>query len=72
MNKNITINNEEFYVNNDEFNTIIFSDEFNNLNILENLGLQERIISLLKELSTITNFNLKMIQTIKPLEEVLL
>ena len=63
MNKNIIINNEEFYVNNDEFNTIIVSDEFNNLNILENLGLQERIISLLKELSTITNFNLKMIQT---------
>jgi hypothetical protein len=63
MNKKININNEEFYVNNDEFNTIIVSDEFNNLNILENLGHQERIISLLKELSTITNFNLKMIQT---------
>lgn len=63
MNKKININNEEFYVNNDEFNTIIVSDEFNNLNILENLGLQERVISLLKELSTITNFNLKMIQT---------
>ena len=63
MNKKININNEEFYVNNDEFNRIIVSNEFNNLNILENLGFQERIISLLKELSTITNFNLKMIQT---------
>lgn len=63
MNKKININNEEFFVNNDEFNTIIVSDEFNKLNILENLGFQERIISLLTELSSITKLNLKMIET---------
>ena len=61
MSKNITINKEEFKVLNDEFNKV-HHNEFNNLNILSNLGLYERIVSLIKELSFLfTKPNIHMI-----------
>jgi len=50
MSKIIKINKEDFKVSNEEFNNVPH-DEFNNLNILDSLGLFERMISLLKELS---------------------
>jgi len=50
MSKIIKINKEEFKVNDDEFNKVPH-DEFNNLNIIDSLGLFERMISLLKEIS---------------------
>ena len=53
MNKKITIYGEEFYVNKTEFNKKPH-DEFNNLNILDSLDEQERLISLLKELGNLT------------------
>jgi hypothetical protein len=50
--KKITINKKhEYYVNENEFN-LVYNQEFNNLRILDKLGEMERIISLLKELST--------------------
>ena len=49
MNKFVIINKEEFKVNNDEFNNIKH-EEFNNLNIIESLGLFERLTSFLIEL----------------------
>ena len=58
-----TINKENFYVNEDEF-VKVPHDEFNNLIILDSLGMQERIISLLKEISYLQfNFKLKCINT---------
>ena len=53
MNEKITIYNEDFCVNKDEFNKKPH-DEFNNLNILNSLGEQERLISLLKELGKLS------------------
>jgi len=50
MSKKIDINSEPFIVNENEY-CQKYHDEFNNLNILENLGEHERIISLLNELS---------------------
>jgi hypothetical protein len=52
MNKNVIINKFEYKVERDEFNRIIHS-EFNNLHILENLGLYEILISLIRELKLI-------------------
>ena len=59
MNKTtVIVNKKEFYVNDDEF-VKVPHDEFNNLNILDSLGIQERIVSLLHEISYLGNFNLK-------------
>ena len=52
MNKIIQINKEDFKVATDEFKKVPHS-EFNNLNIFDSLGLFERLVSLLKELSLI-------------------
>lgn len=49
-NKIVSINKKLFQVNNDEYNKVIHN-EYNNLNILDQLGFHERQISLLKELS---------------------
>ena len=54
------INKEEFFVEENEF-VQVPHDEFNNLIILESLGIQERIISLLKEIALIGDFKLKCI-----------
>jgi hypothetical protein len=55
----IKINKQDFYVNEDEFFKVQH-DEFNNLNILDSLGIQERIVSLLTEISYLKfNFKLK-------------
>ena len=54
MTKIVSINKENFRVNNNEFNSIPHQ-EFNNLNILDSLSELERIISLLKDISTILN-----------------
>ena len=62
MSKRISINKEDFIVNDDEFNMIPHA-EFNNLNILDSLGTQERLVSLLKEISKLGDFNLKCINT---------
>jgi len=60
MNKKVTINNQSFRVNNDEYNKID-NKEYSNLNILDQLGFHERLISLLRELSNLyTNSTLKM------------
>jgi tetratricopeptide (TPR) repeat protein len=58
----IKINKQNFYVNEDEF-VKVPHNEFNNLNILDSLGIQERIVSLLKEISYLGNFKLKCINT---------
>jgi hypothetical protein len=59
----IKINKQDFYVNEDEFFKVQH-DEFNNLNILDSLGIQERIVSLLTEISYLKfNFKLKCINT---------
>lgn len=50
MNKLITINKDEFKVKEKEFKKLPH-EEFNNLNIYDSLGLFERIISLINELS---------------------
>lgn len=50
MNISVELNKQTFHVNSNEFNTIIHN-EYNNLRIRENLGLYERIIALLKDLS---------------------
>jgi len=50
MNISVELNKKTFHVNSNEFNTIIHN-EYNNLRIRENLGLYERIIALLKDLS---------------------
>jgi len=50
MSKSISINKENFIVNENEFN-VIPHEEFNNLRILDSLGEQERIVSLLTEMS---------------------
>lgn len=50
MNKDILINNQKYKVKNNEFNQL-FHKEYNNLNILENLGLFEKLISLVRELT---------------------
>lgn len=54
MSKTITINKENFKVDQNDFNTIPHK-EFNNLNILDSLGQLERMISFLKELSLLLN-----------------
>jgi len=54
MTKTITINKENFKVDEKDFNTIPHS-EFNNLNILDSLGQLERLISFLKEVSLLLN-----------------
>ena len=62
MTTKILINrDEEYFVEENEFNYVFQHEEFNNLRILESLDIQERIISLLQEISKIddTNFNLK-------------
>ena len=52
LNKDITINNEIFRVNENEY-TKINHVEYCNLRILESLGFHERLISLLTEISSI-------------------
>ena len=52
----IKINKQDFYVNEDEF-VKVPHDEFNNLNILDSLGIQERIVSLLTEISYLNKPN---------------
>lgn len=47
-----SINKENFFVEENEFVNIVH-EEFNNLNILNNLGMMERIISFIKELSDV-------------------
>ena len=54
MNKDIIINNKKYKVQNDEFNKIVI-EEFCNLNIIKNLDIFERLISLIKELTLIFN-----------------
>ena len=54
MTKIVSINKENFKVNNNEFNSIPHQ-EFNNLNILDSLSELERIISLLKDIALILN-----------------
>ena len=54
--KDISINKQIFRVNNDEYKKV-YHEEYNNLNILDQLGFQERQISLLKELSKLYNKN---------------
>jgi len=46
----VVINGKEYKVGNGEFNKINHT-KFNNLNIIENVGLFERLISLMIELS---------------------
>lgn len=50
------INDEEYYVNKNEFDRIL-KDKYENLNILKNLGECERLIGLFKELSFLSNKN---------------
>ena len=50
----VTINKENFIVFENEF-TKIPHTEFNNLNILESLGLFERLVSLINELNCLDN-----------------
>ena len=50
----ININKKKFHVNENEFNKVILSG-FENLHILENLGLFERLISLIIELKDTSN-----------------
>ena len=50
--KDVIVNNEIFRVNDDEFNTLKH-EEYEVLQILENLGKFEKIISLLSELISI-------------------
>jgi tetratricopeptide (TPR) repeat protein len=50
--KDISINNEMFRVNEDEYNKINHA-EYSNLRILDSLGFHERLISLLTEISSI-------------------
>ena len=52
LKKNITVNSEPFNVNENEY-LQKYNEEFNNLNILENLGVHERLISLLNEVSSL-------------------
>jgi hypothetical protein len=57
------INKKKYYVNQNEFN-IIPHVEYNNLKIISELGLQERIIGLINELSnTFSNTNLLIYNT---------
>jgi hypothetical protein len=49
----VELNKQKFAVNSNEFNLIKTSEEFCNLKLYDNLGLFERIISLIKELSII-------------------
>lgn len=51
MSKLVTINREEFIVNEDEYNFITTTSEFCNLKILDSLAIHERLIALLYELS---------------------
>lgn len=59
MTKIVSINKKEYFVEDNEFIKVITHSEFNNLIILENLGIQERIISLLKEISKLGKLSLK-------------
>ena len=52
LNKDISINNEIFRVNENEY-TKIHHAEYSNLRILESLGFHERLVSLLTEISSI-------------------
>jgi hypothetical protein len=52
LNKDISINNEIFRVNQDEYNKINHID-YCNLRILDQLGFHERLISLLTEISSL-------------------
>lgn len=54
MSKTITINKENFKVDEKDFHSVPH-EEFNNLNILDSLGQLERMISFLKELSLLLN-----------------
>ena len=47
----VELNTENFKVNNNEF-TQVFHQVYNNLKIIPELGIQERTVSLLSELST--------------------
>jgi hypothetical protein len=53
MSKLININNEQFYVESNEYNNI--QKRFSSLKIYENLGLHERLISLIDKLKNIEN-----------------
>ena len=53
--KNIQINREPFQVKPDEFNQIVI-EKYESLNILSKLGIYERIVSLIRELSTSFEF----------------
>lgn len=60
MTHNILINKEKFQVNSNEYNKI-YHEEYNNLNILDQLGFHERQISLLNEISMLyEKVNIKM------------
>ena len=48
-----TINTESYFVDESEFNLMITHQEYNNLKIIDGLGEKERIISVLKEISSI-------------------
>ena len=52
--KYVTVNKQDFQVNENEYIKVPH-DEFNNLIILSRLGIQERLISLLKELLLVDN-----------------
>jgi len=54
MTKIVTINHENFIVDEDEYKQIPH-EEFNNLIILDNLGVQERLTGLLRDLTDIEN-----------------
>lgn len=56
------INKENLFVEDFEFAKVPH-DEFNNLTILDSLGIQERLISLLKDIGALDDFNLKCINT---------
>jgi hypothetical protein len=51
----VELNKKKFAVNSNEFNLIETSEEFCNLKLVNKLGLFERIVSLIKELSKINN-----------------
>ena len=58
MSKTVEINKQKYVVNQNDYN-IVPHQEFNNLKILDSLGIHERLISLLKELSFLGINNLK-------------